>query len=273
MKRSFSICVLLFMLALPAEAAFERMGFTPLSQGAAGNTAFPLWIPWSSLDNPASLAGIQSAWLLSEVSPSPFGLAELSTARIGAALPTSFGSISLTTFTSGFSLYRELSFDAGWGLRMGEGIDVGLRTTLFSLTIAGYGSALAVGIDAGACWRPLPSICLGWFAARLNSPALERFHDRLPMSLNFGCSLSPLPWSEISLDVRQEAETSTEFRFGCTLQPHQALHLHVQIRNNPAEITWGADLLVLSLLVSYRLSTHPALGMTHTIGLGFKLGA
>lgn len=260
-------CLLVIVLPARADAAFERLGVSPLSQGVAATASLSLWSPWSVLENSATCSGARTPWVLTAISPSPFGLPELSAARVGLILPTRPGSVVLDLSTSGFSLYRESALTAGWAIRIADNFDAGVRATLFALSIAGYGSGYAAGLDLGVCWWPVPIVCLGWTATRLNAPVLAPFHERLPTAMGFGCAVTPLPWSELSFDIRQEADVPTECRFGCSLQLHDALNIRLAITNNPSELTWGADLSLSPVVMSYRLTIHPALGVIHTIGL------
>jgi hypothetical protein len=271
-RRRLACLLVAAFASVRADAAFERPGSLLSMQGAGADARMLLWVPWTISENPASLAGSRSSWVLCAVSPSPFGLPELSSGSFGLIFPVSHFPISLAGWTTGFSLYRESSASVGLASSLTEFFCVGVRGTLFMLSIADYGSARCVGFDVGATWRPDPVLSIGWFATRVNSPSLHAFRDRIPTSIGLGLCFSPLGWSDLSFDLVQESESPTEFRLGCSLQLHEALTLRVALSQNPADMTWGADIRVRSFLITYRVIQHPSLGSVHSIGLGIRWG-
>jgi hypothetical protein len=270
---AWRLSMLLFVIsAAPLEAAFERSPIEPFSRGRRAESFGRLGAPYSTLGNPAFSPDLTIPWVMGGLTPSPFGLPELSSGFVAAVIPTAIGPVTGDLSATGFSLYREGTARIGVAAMMAPELAACVRFSLSYLSIAGYGAAAAPGIDVGCAWRPLTFLSFGWMVERVNSPPLSRFGDRLPAVMMFEASANPFSRSEIWIAAREEPDFPAEVRFGCSLQIHQSLLLRLSTCNNPSEISCGADLLFDPVVFVYAVSFHPVLGATHSIGLAFRVG-
>lgn len=200
-----------------------------------------------------------------------FGVSEL---RYGAAHhtePTPWGSVSLGAGTFGFDAYREVHLNVGVarGLALGttRRLHVGLNARYYHTSISEYGSAGALGLNAGVLVNVLYTLDFGVHATNLNAPALVS-DEALPQTLSAGLSYRPENRLRIVADVFKDLDFPLSLRGGIELHPVPVLALRAGVATAPVRFTAGAGVVVDRLRADVAAEQHPDLGWSPSASLG-----
>lgn len=265
--KSLAACLLILATASTASAAFEigpetsrRIVLSPRSLSFAhieGLWYNPAWI--SRLRNFGGCAGY---------SPGMFGLRELSSASLGATMPTGFGTAGIALVTSGFDAYREVSLGAVWSTTVTDQFSAGGRLNLHRLDISNYGGATAWSLDAGVTGEMIPQVTLSAYARNIFGNSIGRSSEPLPREFSLG-----LVWSPGGLQIGVGADSDVRFPVSlrCALEYAvlDAFTLNGGVASGPSEFTLGGTARIGAFEVRYSALVHPELGVTHFFGLSF----
>jgi len=265
--RRWCICVMVCASTAAAPGAFERQpeSVRAIGMGGAG-VALPAGA-WGAFTNPAALAGDRRATVAIGLTPSPFGLEELSrTAIAGVAGWGRFGA-SLAALRAGSDLYRETTIAAACGYDAGGGMCWGAACTLNSLSIEGYGSAACWGCDAGMLWRIAPLVSLGASAANMNSPSPGRSGEGIARTVTAGLAVGGGSPFTVAFDMAVDPRFPLELRLGGECVLAGCLAVRAGVTSDPSALCAGVGLTVAPFEVDYAFSRHQELGFTHAFGL------
>jgi hypothetical protein len=227
--------------------------------------------PWSLYANPALLPSVPAGGAVS-VSPSPFGVRELSSCAAvfnHAALSGVFG-VGLRA--GGYSLFGEYAFACGYGYRLQPDIALGLVLRYTRIAIDGYGSAGLLSADAGIAVRASETVLLGACAWNLNQPRIGAgIRERLPMAFALGTSYEPTPGTRMCAAIVKEDTRPFDVRFGVEYRPIGLVALRAGATSEPGSFSAGFGLLHAGIALNYAVSTHPDLGLQHGISIGLFL--
>ena len=270
--RSLTACVMVWGTYGTSLAAFERQ---PESVRACGMGGAGLAIPgnvWGGLTNPAALACTSVRMIAVSVAPSPFGLEELRRAACAYAEPLGRFTASLTAVQYGYELYREVILGAACGFDCGEGVRVGGTVTLNSLSVAGYGHGVCLGIDAGVLWEIVSGLQFGASAFNCNAPSPGCCGESLPRTIQAGLAYAPLHGFIVACDIAEDPRFPAEVRLGAEFVVAEFLSLRAGTSMDPSSFSVGIGVRVLPIEIDYAFSRHQELGYTHRFGLCLMLG-
>lgn len=265
------MCGLLFLLctiaaAIPVTAGGDLREPPAQSAGMGGSGCALPGIGLASL-NPALIAfeatGGAVYW-----TPSRFGMTELGTmgGEWNHRISGINAGVALRRF--GYEVYSEHRLDVSAGTQLGGGLALGIRGALHTVHIERYGSAAAMGLDAGLLFSPAD----GWHAgASIHNLAASAFAqgESLPLNMRIGVA-----WVterlRLACDLEKDARYPLTLRAGVEFRPVNMLALRIGVVNVPSSFTTGIGLLLSSVQAHYAVSVHPDLGWTHFIGIGFQ---
>lgn len=255
-----------------APAAFERQGEGVRSCAMGGAGVAWSGNVWGILMNPAGLARITGPVLAVAVSPAPFGLQELRRTSLAFAQGTDRFTAAVTATRYGFELYREITFGTGCGLDCGKGLRAGAALTLNNLSIAGYGSASCIGIDAGVSWEIAGGFEAGASASNLNAPGLGRQRETIPRTFQAGIACAVPGGLLLACDVAEDVRFPAEIRLGAEWNPAGFLSVRAGISTDPSVFSAGIAVRISPVEIEYALSRHEELGFTNRFGFSLRLG-
>ena len=259
---------MLLFLSLIAGRDAVRGAFEPFAEGArsAGRgeaVAACSGDAWIVFLNPAALSTLTGRTLSLTIVPHRFGLKELGRASFVYVEPLLWGVLSLGGTRAGFELYRELTLRGACGVSIPGDLSIGLAVTWYHLSIAGYGSAWTVGVDAGLRLDLSDGIAWGVAASNINAPAIGRAKEEIPRGFSTGVVVSPLEAVQLSLDLTKEDRYPPSLRVGVEVSVLEMLALRCGTSTDPSNLSCGLGLSWGFVQIDYALTDHPVLGMTH----------
>jgi hypothetical protein len=250
-----------------AHAGFERrdQGARPIGMGGAFVALADN--VWAIAFNPAGLSRLHGDEVSAFYSPQPFGLKELSFASFALVHPISRGSFGLLVNRFGFELYREVSGIFAYSNSYKDAFSFGIDLTYNSLTIKGYGSASAIGVDVGLLTTVLAGLRWGFFASNINAPTIGQVKEKLPQMYSSGLSYSPTKGLLLDVDVVKDVRYPTLIRGGIEYDIVDAVSLRAGVGSNPTKFSSGFGVHYSLIHFDYAMTTHPDLGLSHQISV------
>lgn len=263
--------LLIFLLAnlsTLAVAAFEEIQTDARIYGLAGAGVAITDLSGTDICNPA-LPALADDLTVSSGSCLPFAVRDLAAfsgtyARRKSKIGTG---IRLSTF--GGSSYRENQLGGSLAYRITENAALGLSLNGFHLGIDRYGSAAAVGLDIGILSKPAEWVSLGLAAVNLNRPAIGSCREELSQSLSFGTALRPLEQITVSAELYCQRDWPCQVRIGQEYRCRNLLSIRTGFSDRPNTISLGFGVAVGDLRLDYAARTHPDLGLSHCISVGY----
>lgn len=270
MRRLLVLAVLL--ATETAEAAFERMGVGASSTGMGGALTGVPGHEWSAFFNPAGFSLLAERMLSVSYVPQPFGLNELAHGAFSFAEPAQVGTFAVSGNRLGFELYREVTLTGSFSTTPSDGFHAGINVNYFSLSIAGYGTAGVLGLDAGVLVELTGDVSWGARASNINSPTIGEAKERLPQVFAAGVSYKPLHEATLAVDFVKDIRYPVEVRMGLEYRLLDIVHLRAGSVTEPSSLHAGVGVAYQFLQLDYAITDHPDLGMTHQFSVSIRLG-
>jgi hypothetical protein len=226
---------------------------------------------WAPTCNAGGLAQLHSCEASFFFSPQPFAVTELSSAEAAVAVPTPYGVIGFSGRRYGYDLYREVSGMFSYANTL-SGIGIGLSIGYQSVSIARYGSAGTLGIDAGLLAPITDSFRWGFSVQNLNAPAVGASAEKLPQTFTGGIAYLPLPSVALAIDYRKETGSEPSPRFGIECRPVDALALRCGCSGEPSEFSGGFGIRWSLFRLDYAFTSHQDLGWIHEASISMSWG-
>jgi hypothetical protein len=265
--------IALFALGLavvPARAMFEDNETGVRPEGMAGAfTAVADDI--SAVDfNPAGLFQVGSRSFAASYKLLFGGAAGLHTEVAGVVVPAGrLGTAAVRIQETGFELQSQRSLKLAHGVKLAEGLALGLGLTGYNLWQKDFGQGFAVGVDIGMFGRIYRYWTAGFYVHNVNMPRIGT--SDLPRLLVFGLGYSPQPGIQSALDVSKEPGMPTRISVGQEfriIQDH--LYLRAGVQTEPVRMCFGLRAGARRVHADYALQTHSVLPLTHDFGVAFE---
>jgi len=265
-----SLLALVF-LAARAMSAFEHAPHGARSIGLGGATVSVASDLWASYVNPACLSAIPGTNVTIEYLPALFGLQELKRGAISVGRPTPIGTFALSLSGFGFELYTEAVAGIAAAHEIHEGVVLGIGVRFCSLTIPGYGSDLAVGLDMGVLVHISREIAYGCALHNLNRPTIGSGEEALPQTMTMGVSFGFVSNTLVALSVGKDSRYSFRPSIGLEYSIEDVVSLRLGAEHEPSTVSAGIGIRTSLLSIDYAYTGHPDLGGTHCFSLSFVI--
>ena len=147
---------------------------------------------------------------------------------------------------------------------------LGYGGSIYHLSMEGFGSEAAFGLNLGALVILHHRTRLGFAVTNLNNPKIgENNRHELPQRLAMGITYNPYPGVTTSFELKKPFGEATQIHTGTEVEVHPLLTLRLGLRNHPASFSCGASFKVNNFSVDYALNTHSVLRNTHHFGIGY----
>jgi hypothetical protein len=254
-----------------AEGAFEEGVPGSVARGMGGAFVAVTASSWGVVGNPSLLSPLEAFQVSVSFSPHRFGLAELATQAVMAALPTPWGTFGIAASHTGFRLYRELGADIMGGWRVAKGLYAGVSLRYYHLAIAGYGNGHALGFRTGLLIILSPATNLGFSAGNINAPVIGEADERLPQTLRVGIAVKPVPDLELAVDLAKDIIHPLQFQAGVQYRLIPELIVRAGTGVEPSFFGAGMGLRWSGVIFDYAFTRHPVLGISHFVAAGIEV--
>lgn len=272
MRLRAALCAVLCSALHPAaDAAFERTASDPRLAALGGAGTALTGHPWGAESNPAGMS-LAVRTLAAAYTPATFGLTELARGAFAYVEPLPWFSLSAGASTFGFELYRETDAYLSCAVPVTGDFTAGATLHGYFLSVEGYGSDNAVGVDLGGVLRLSEGLTWGVAIANLNGPAVSGEDELLPRVFSTGLAWLPAEGVTLVADVVKDVGHPLEVRAGAAYRVLEALELRAGTGTQPSTLAAGAGVATSSFRLDYAFTSHPDLGATHRFGVTIELG-
>jgi len=223
---------------------------------------FPRSILCEQQFNPAQLHKERSEILLT--SEMRFELSELRTFIIFSQVDR----YSLQVASFGNDLYRENFFEFGFGFPVGKGFALGINVAGLNCWFKDISNDFIYSLKIGGQYENAPFLVAAWIN-NFNIPRLSSI-DYVPLSYSLDVDYQALPTLLFDFAIRGADTELPFYNFGLTFLPHKVLALVIGVNTRPMLLEYGLRLSLGKMSLSYSGNRHQQLGLTHSLGLGFR---
>jgi len=265
---------LAFLLLVPLLPLFAHEGNGRGTKAIAFANAFVALSdnPWAVSYNPAGLAQLHSPAIASFYVPQQFGLPELRTISLSAAIPFNPGTIGTFIEQFGFDLYRTTNVGLGCGFDLAGMISVGATIDFEEVSIERYGRSHNITLDVGLLGKPFGNVAIGFCIKTVTATRIGISRERLPQYLLMGASYTPYRGFCLVSEIEKDVQFPLVVKAGIEQTVFDFVSLRFGIANNPDKFSAGIAVRYSSFEFGYAGYTHPDLGWTHQIEIAMQWG-
>ena len=265
------LVILVLVLSQISRAGLQQSEAGSRAKALGGAYAAAGGDAWTLFFNVGGLSRLERNEVSFFYSPSPFGLPELGVEAAAIGLRTNFGVIGLAARRFGFELYREVSATLAYAYSVSN-IGFGLSLNRHSVAISRYGSASALGLDAGLLAILSNRLACGLSVKNLNAPRIGVAREPLPQVFAIGIEYIPAGGVSLVGDYRKESGRAGAARFGFEYRIVTALALRAGFSDAESRTTGGIGVQYGLFRLDYAFESHQELGWTHEFTLSIRWG-
>lgn len=254
------------------QAAFEERPFSARS-AALGEamTAVPGGAD-ALYYNPAALGFSSGVELLSSHTRL-FSLSELSYTSLAVVWPTSrWGAWGVGYNRFGPSFYQEEEASVAHAVRISSRASVGYALKRSSIRLRRYGSASALGVDAGVFGHWHPKGTVGFCFRNANRPRFGASPEGPSQEMRVGLTFRPLEMFLTSLDMVKPVRGGLSYRMGEEVRLAPLLTLRFGVETSPNRYSVGTAFSFKGGRLDYALLSHPFLPEQHHVSFSMSWG-
>jgi hypothetical protein len=226
---------------------------------------------WAVSHNPAGLTQVTCIQCSAFIIPNQFGLPELRTTTLAAAVPFSFATFALKAEKFGFDLYKETEAGMALALKLDQNISGGLCLNLHRLDIARYGSTQNVILNGGILAYVLRNVKVGFNFNNMMGATIGKLGEKIPQQFALGACWYPLNDLLLSLEMEKDIRYHASIKWGIEQKVFDVLAFRAGVANNPEKYSAGIAVKYSFFEIGYAGYSHLDLGWTHQIEISFKL--
>lgn len=271
MKRYLFLCFwILAVTKVDAQTDPLSQAHGARSQGM-GNTKIFLPDAWTYFNNVGALDRIDDSQV-SAGFDSRFGLQELSSVDLALGWKNNFGTLGFGLSRFGGKLFNQQLLGIGFSNTLGI-VSLGAKLDWFQTNIEGFGTGNAFIFSFGGVAELGPKFFLGANFSNLNRAKLSQINEqRLPTLVQMGISYLPSEALRLIAEIEKDIELDPVFKAGIEYTLKEWIFLRTGISSNPARVSFGLGLKKDQFGFDYTYGQNTALGRTHHLSLGLKLG-
>ncbi len=269
-KELTGVCFAVIILILLNNSVIAQGSFGARAFSLGGSTAALTQSGgWSLFHNPAllktDLPGVSFYTMRFA------GLEEITDMAAVALFRTRVGTAAAGAHRYGFELFQRTRLSTGLSRSAGR-IYYGVNISLHHIAQGGgYGSASAVGVDAGVAAEIIPQLLLGSRITNVNRPTYGRGEEELPMEMAVGLLYNASNEFNLTADLVKDVRFPVSFRSGAELNLSDTLLARAGISARPN--IWSAGLGYLAESYSFNLAIqrHEFLGISPAVDFTVRL--
>lgn len=237
---------------------------------AMGGAGVALQDVWSVQKNQAGIAALKSP-MASLAYENRFLIKEISTKSGAFVLPINKFVLGAAFQAYGVNAYNETR----GGLTLARAFSPKLLTAIsvnfHQLQIANYGNTKAFSIEVGVQYQALENLWLGAHIANPNSSKYGANTDQIiPAHIQFGGSYKFSDKLILSTEFEKVLDNQADFKTGLEYKVVSAFALRGGVSMNPFKQYAGFGLELEKFLFDFGISSHPILGYSPQISLGYE---
>jgi len=237
---------------------------------AMGGAGVALQDVWSVQKNQAGIALIKNP-VASLAYENRFLIKEISTKSAAFAIPINKYVVGASFQSYGVNAYKETQS----GLTLARAFSPKLLTAItvnyHQLQINNYGNTKAFSVQVGLQYQALKNLWLGAHIANPNSSKYAESTDLIiPAHIQFGANYTFSDRLILSSEIEKILDSEADFKTGIEYKIIKAFAVRGGVSMNPFKQYVGFGLALENLLFDFGISSHPILGYSPQISLGYE---
>lgn len=237
---------------------------------ALGNAGVAVQDVWAAKKNQAGLAGITSP-TISAGYENRFGVKELSTQSAVFALPVKTYAIGASFQNYGVDAYNEVKTGISLAKAFGDNLFLAIGLNYHQINITNYGNANSFSVDVGVQYKVLPKL---WLASHIANPNQSKYNDNtdqiIPAHIQFGANYLFSEQLSLSTEIEKILDRQADFKTGIEYKVVKFVALRGGISVNPFKQYAGFGVNYQKVVVDFAVASHPVLGYSPQISLGYE---
>lgn len=248
-------------------AGFERSPLPPAAAGRGGAGAGTVGTSmfWC---NPAAVPDETAAMVAA--APSPYGLPPLSGVAAAVHVPLWSTAVGLGLSSVGTSLYREIQGVVNLAGRVTERVTAGANLRIYHVSVRRYGSASALGVDAGIRIDAGGGVSLGAALTNVGGARIGGGDD-LPRKVTGGVAYVPAEGALLTADIVHGTDLPAYLLAGAEARIAGPLVVRGGYDGSSGELCGGTGITAGPVAADYAVTSHPELGLSHAFSLTVRL--
>lgn len=245
-------------------AGFERRCSGARALGTAATLCAFGEDAWSFYCNPAHAALIRELSIF--YVPSVLGVPEVKSSGLAYRDNVWGVDFGAAAQTFGFSAYRENVFTLNLSIPLYDFLFIGFNANANHLYIDGYGSDIAMSLDAGTKMFLSRNISIGFSATNLNSASETQARDKIPETFTGGMAFESKELN-VGFEYFKDLGFPSSVRIAAEYSPANFLTLRAGSASGTNSFNAGISIRFLSFEFVYGASFHQVLGVTQSFGI------
>ncbi len=201
---------------------------------------------------------------------SKFLLNDLSNKSAAFVLPSKNYALGLSIENNGFTTYNETKAGLSLAKKFGTQLAVALNFNFHQISISNYGSSQTFSFEAGMQYHLSPKI---WLGSHIANPNQSKFNNNaemiIPSHIQFGGSFLFSDQLMAVTEIEKIADQQLDLKSGIEYQIKELISLRAGLSVNPFKQYGGFGLLYKKIDLDFCISSHPILGYSPQITLGY----
>lgn len=263
--KKLSALILFFILCQDVSAQFNNGPRLT----ALGNASVALQDVWSATANQAGLAALANPEIAAAYE-NRFGLQELSTKSAVFAIPIKNYVLAASFISYGVESYTESKSSLSLARKFGPKLHLALALNYHQLRISQYGNAKSFSFEAGLQYQLNKSLVLASHIANPNQSEYGSLTEEvIPAHIQFGMSYLLSKQLIFCTEIEKILDEEVDFKSGLEYQLADFLALRGGLNMNPFKQYFGFGLNYQKVKLDFAVSSHPTLGYSPQISLGY----
>lgn len=239
---------------------------------AMGNTGLCIADVWAIRYNQAALANIEDLSFGASYE-SRFLLKSLGVQSLAVAIPVKRGAFGFNYTGFGDKLYRESKIGLGYGIKLSEKVNLGIRLNYHSLNLGNnYGRTQNLTFEIGFLAKPTKNIQIGFHLFNPTQTKLNDYqNEEIPVIMNLGLAYKFSDKVTGNIEVEKDIDLPFSVKVGLEYFPLENLFLRAGIVTSPSMPTIGFGVAKGNFKLDFSSSFHPSLGITPSLGLRYTM--
>lgn len=237
---------------------------------AMANAGVSLQDVWSAQKNQAGIALIDKP-IASVAYENRFLIKEIATKSAVFALPINKYVLGAAFQSYGISAYSETRTSLSLARAFSPKLLTAITVNYHQIQINNYGNAKAYSVEVGIQYNALKNLWLGAHIANPNSSKYGNNTDQIiPAHIQFGGHYQFSEQLLISSEFEKVLDNDADFKTGLEYKVIKEFALRGGVSMNPFKQYAGFGLMLNNLLFDFGISSHPVLGYSPQISLGYE---
>jgi len=225
---------------------------------------------WSHFNNPGGLAKNNQAQLAAGYDHR-FGLSDLSSVNLSAAVPFNFGVVGLGISKFGGKLFNQQILGISFSNQLGI-VSIGGKLDWFQTQIEGFGTGNAAIFSLGGIIELGPDFSMGATISNLNRARIGKNSDqRIPTGISLGINYHPFEQLQVFGEVEKDILINPIYKFGLAYSLKDWMALRTGVNSNPGRLFFGLGINAGKFYLDLAFSQVNPLGSTNHVSLTFDL--